>query len=174
MISSENIKKIDSPVSDVAIATSYSQEAVQEILHLAIARQHQGGELSRVQMQEIADDLGISPDSLQAAEKEWLSHQGEFQQRKEFNAFRISRLQQHLVKYGIVNAFLILLNLVSGYGLSWALYIFLGWGMLLALQAWKTYQIEGEDYENAFKQWRVKQQLGQSINTFVSKWIKPY
>ncbi|WP_017719694.1 2TM domain-containing protein [Kamptonema formosum] len=173
MISSENLNKPDKPAPDAPIAPSYSQEDVQQILHLALARQEQSGEMSRAQMLEIASDLGITPDALQAAEKEWVARQGEFQQRQVFDTYRRSQLKEHLVRYSIVNSFLVLLNLASTHDLSWSLYILLAWGLGLALQGWKTYQTEGEEYDRAFQRWRVKQQLGQSFTTLVNKWIKP-
>jgi hypothetical protein len=82
-------------------------------------------------------------------------------------------LKENLVKYSIVNSFLVLLNLASTHNLSWSLYILLAWGLGLSLQAWKTYQTSGEEYEQAFQRWRVKQQLGQSFTTLVNKWLKP-
>jgi hypothetical protein len=173
MISSENLNKPEKPASDAAIAPSYSQEDVQQILHLALARQEQSGEMTRAQLLEIAEDLGITPDALQAAEKEWLARQSEFQQRQVFDTYRLSKLKENLVKYSIVNSFLVLLNLASTHNLSWSLYILLAWGLGLSLQAWKTYQTSGEEYEQAFQRWRVKQQLGQSFTTLVNKWLKP-
>lgn len=173
MISPDNTQQLDKPASVEEIALSYSPEDVQQILHLAISRQQQGGELSRSQLVEIAEDMGISPENLQAAEQEWLSHQGDFQQRKVFDSYRRRNFQQNLIQYGIVNSFLLLLNLAASHELSWALYIAIAWGLGVALQAWKTFQPDAEEYEQAFQRWRVKKQLGQSFNTFVSKWLKP-
>lgn len=173
MISPENSQQLNQPASNAPIVLSYSPDDVQQILHLAIARQQQGGELSRSQLVEIAEDMGISPENLQVAEQEWLSHQGDFQQRKLFDTDRRRNFQQNLIQYGIVNSFLLLLNLAASHELSWALYIAIAWGLGVALQAWKTFQPDGEEYEQAFQRWRVKKQLGQSFNSFVSKWLKP-
>lgn len=173
MISSENVKQPAKPASDAPITRAYSQDDVQQILHLALNRQEQGGEMSRAQLLEIAHDLNISAENLQAAELEWNNRQGEFQQRQVFEIYRRSKLQKNAIQFSIVNSFMVLLNLVSTHELSWSLYILLAWGLGLALQGWKTYQTEGEEYEQAFQRWRVKKQLGQSFNTLMSKWLKP-
>lgn len=173
MVSSENFQSQTSTVAETALTKTYSQEEVQQILHLALSRQEEGGEISHAQLAEIAQDLSISPENLRAAELEWNNRQDEFHQRQVFNTYRKNRLQQHTIKYGIVNTFLLLLDLVGGGGFSWSLYILLGWGLALALQTWKVWQTEGEDYEQAFQRWRMKKQLGQSFTTFVNKWLTP-
>lgn len=173
MTYSENLKQPEKPVASAPITRAYSQDDVQQILHLALSRQEQGGEMSRAQLLEIAHDLNISPENLQAAEIEWNNRQGELQSRQVFDIYRKSKLQQNFVKFSIVNSFLVLLNLVASHELSWSLYILLAWGLGLALEGWKTYQTEGEEYEQAFQRWRVKKQLGQSFNTLMAKWLKP-
>lgn len=151
----------------------YAQEDVQQILHLAIARKTENGEFTRVQLVEMAHELGISPDNLTLAEQEWLSHQGEFKERQAFDGFRRARLRRNVIRYSIVNSFLVLLNLATAHALTWSLPIIFLWGLWLALKAWKTYELEGEEYEKAFSSWRLKQQIGQSINTTLNKWLKP-
>lgn len=151
------------------ITQTYASEDAQQILQLAIARREETGEMSRTQLFEVASELGISPADIQAAELEWMAHRGEFQEKNVFNAYRRSKLQQNLVKYGIVNTFLLLLNLAANHELSWSLYILLGWGLGLSLSAWNTYQREGEEYEQAFQKWRLKKQVGQSIGTAAVK-----
>ena len=159
-------------VSETKITRSYQQEDIQQILNLAIARQASGGEFSREQLVEIAAELGISTDTLQDAEQEWLVQQKEGQKRKEFNAYRRSKFQKRFGKYAIVNSFLVCLNLVSAGQVSWSLYILLFWGLWLGLGAWNTYQLKGEEYEQAFRKWYRKHQLTQSIYTRINNWIK--
>lgn len=152
---------------------SYNQQDIQQILHLAIARQHQNGELiTRDQLLEIATELGISPETFLAAEKEWLAQQGEFQQKQDFDIYRRRKLRLNTEKYLIVNTFLILLNLLTSYSLSWSLYVVLIWGLGLALNAWNTFKTDTEEYEKAFQNWQRKRQIGQSINTVLGKIFK--
>ncbi len=152
----------------------YSQEDVQEILHLAIARHadDKNKEFSYDQLLEIAAELQISPESLKLAEREWLDQQGEIQQRQAFNAYRQGRFKKRLGNYVIVNAVLLLVNLVGSGGLSWSLYILLLLGLPVCLDAWNTYQTKGEDYEMAFQKWYRKHQVKQLFNNTVNRWLK--
>ncbi|HHP7245265.1 MAG TPA: 2TM domain-containing protein [Elainellaceae cyanobacterium] len=155
---------------------SYSQEDVQEILELAIARQVRKGDvLSRGQLFEIADEMGIPVRELEIAEREWL--QGEGRDRVEFNRYRRINFRQHVVKYLIVNGFLVLIDLVTfgdgAWALSFSLYIALIWGLFLTLDGWRTYQTEGRAYENAFQRWRRQRWLKRSVGGFLNRWLKP-
>ncbi|MCL2924000.1 MAG: 2TM domain-containing protein [Trichodesmium sp. MAG_R04] len=154
------------------ISQTYTQEDVQQILQLALVHNPEGSELTKTQVLEIAQEMGITPEELAAAEKEWLAQQGKFQEKQVFNQIRRNKLKQSAIKYGIVNSFLLLLNLVTAHTLSWSLPILLLWGLWLALDTWKTFQIEGEDYENAFQRWRLKKQVGQSIGSLADKFFK--
>ncbi len=161
-------------VSEAKITHSYHQEDIQQILQIAIARQAHEGEFSREQLLEIAAELEISSECLEAAEREWLAQQGELQKRQAFNIHRRGKLQKRFGNYAIVNTFLVLLNLVSAAELSWSLYILLFWGLGLGLNTWNTYLSKGEDYERAFEKWYRQQQLRQSFNTLLNKWLKAW
>ena len=156
------------------IPRSYNQEDIQQILNLAISRQSDGGEFTRAQLVEIAEELGISTDNLHQAEQEWLLRQEEQQKHYEFNLYRRSQLKKRFGKYLIVNTFLVCLNLLTATQLSWSLYILLFWGLGLGLYAWNTYQVEGEEYERAFQKWYRKHQLTQvarSLYTRLNNWF---
>jgi hypothetical protein len=149
----------------------YDREQMEQILHLAIARQTDNDDelISRQQLEEIALEIGIDSESFQAAEKEWLVKQKVEQKQLAFNSYRQNRLQQKVFKYLLVNTFLVSINLLAGGTLSWSLYILLFWGVLLANTAWKTFQLRGEEYERAFKNWEFKHQIKQSVNIFWDK-----
>ncbi|HEY9641095.1 MAG TPA: 2TM domain-containing protein [Coleofasciculaceae cyanobacterium] len=147
----------------------YRSEDAQQILQIAIARQAEAGELTRTQLYEIATELNIAPADIQAAEQEWLIRQGESVERTAFDLQRRHRFQQRFAKFAIVNGFLVTLNLLTGAGLSWSLYILLGWGIGMALDAWKTFKLGGEDYEEAFLRWRQRRQLKKSMSTLVNR-----
>ncbi|AFY34329.1 2TM domain-containing protein [Calothrix sp. PCC 7507] len=155
---------------------SYSQEEVQQILHLAIARQaaDPDREFSYKELLEIAAELEIPPDSLQLAERDWLVQQSEVQQRQVFNAYRRGRFKKRVGKYVIINAFLMLVDLMAGGGLAWSLYILLFSGLSSGLDAWNTFQTKGEEYETAFQNWHRKHQIKKTINTVVNKWFRAF
>ncbi|WP_413165770.1 2TM domain-containing protein [Capilliphycus salinus ALCB114379] len=158
--------------SENSITQTYIQQDAQEILRIAFAKKEENGELTRTQLVEIGMELGISPAELELAEQEWRLFQQDSREKLIFNAQRRQKLRQDLIKFGIVSAFLILLNIVTTHGISFALSIMLVWGLFLALAAWRTYQTEGEEYEKAFSRWKLKKQLGQSFSTLAEKVMK--
>ncbi|MBE9206312.1 2TM domain-containing protein [Nostoc sp. LEGE 06077] len=164
---------------------SYSQEDVQRILQLAIARQSddQEKEFPYELLLEIAGELDISPESLQLAERDWRSQQSEIQQRQAFDTYRLSRFKRRLGNFTIVNSFLILINFVSSGGhlllFPWSLYILMFWSLTVGLDFWNNFYAKGEAYEIAFQKWHRKHQLKQNFNTamqtantLVNKWLK--
>ncbi|MDF5738153.1 MULTISPECIES: 2TM domain-containing protein [unclassified Nostoc] len=153
---------------------SYSQEDVQQILHLAIARQadDKDTEFSYEQILEIGAELEISPESLKLAERDWLVQQGQVLHRKAFDAYRIRKFQKRLSNYAIFNGFLILVNLINAGGISWSLYILLFCGLPIGLDVWNTFQAKGEEYEMAFQKWSRNHQIKKTISTVLTKWFK--
>lgn len=148
---------------------SYSPEDLQQILYLAIARQGNQEELSREQLWEIADELDIDKNTLQAAERDWFQGKVVHQKRQAFDVYRRNRLKQKITKYLIVNTFLVSLNIVAVGTMTWSLYILLFWGLGVALNAWKTFQSQGEEYERAFQRWDFQNQVKQTVTTFWDK-----
>jgi hypothetical protein len=147
----------------------YPSEDAQQILQIAITKQAEAGELTRTQLYEIAAELNIASSDMQAAEQEWLLRKGETIERQAFDLQRRQRFQRRFARFAIVNGFLMLIDLLGAPGLSWSLYIVLGWGVGVALDAWKTFQLGGEDYEEAFVRWRQKKQLKRSVSTLVNR-----
>jgi 2TM domain len=162
------------PVSNTKITRSYSQEEIQQILQLAIARQTYEGEFTHEQLLEIAAELEISPATLQAAEQDWLAQQGELQQRQAFNNYRYGKLKKRFGNFVIFNSFFVLLNFIGSGGLTWSLYLLLISGLGLVLTTWNTYQSNGEEYERAFQQWYRQHRLKESINGLFNKLLKAW
>ena len=160
---------------DAKIVRSYSQEDIQQILSIAIARQADDSEFSYQQLLEIAEELEITPESLQQSEIDWRSQNTIVRQKQTFDLFRRNRLKKKVGNYAIANSFLVLLDLLNSGDLSWSLYIMLIWGLKVGLDSWNTYYSNSEEYERAFQKWTGRNQLKQSVNTFVgniNKWLK--
>lgn len=148
----------------------YSQEEVQQILHLAIARQtHEQDDLSRLQLLEIADEMGISAKELDSAEQMWLQRKDQLGLEAQFDQYRQQRLKQSGTKYLIVNGFLVVLDLMAGGGLGFSLYAIVGWGLGIAMQGRQTYGLKGEEYDRRFQNWRRKRALKQSVDGLVNR-----
>jgi hypothetical protein len=86
---------------------TYDREDIQQILNLAIARQadRENSEFSRDQLIEIATELGIPRESLQAAEREWQERQHIDRRHQEFNLYRHQQFQHKSGKYLIISGF---------------------------------------------------------------------
>ncbi len=59
------------PDSPLQYPEVYTTEDIQQILQIAIARQGEDDQLTREQLWEIAQELDLDPQSIQAAESDW-------------------------------------------------------------------------------------------------------
>jgi 2TM domain len=144
-----------------SLTDSYNQEDVSEILNLALARHsHLDTELSHARLLEVARELSIAPESLELAERQWLERQIVIEKSREFDTYRRSKLQDRLSKYAIVNACLLPLNLLTGFGVPWSLYVLISWGMLRGVDAWRVlFQHQGYAYDRAFQKWERQHEI---------------
>jgi 2TM domain len=147
--------------SERSLTQSYSQEDVSNILNLALARNSNfNSELSHAQLLEVAQELSIDPESLELAERQWLDRQIVIAKNREFETYRRSRLQDRLGKYAIVNVCLLPLNLLTGFGVPWSLYVLISWGTIRGIDAWRVlFQHQGHAYDRAFQRWERHQKM---------------
>jgi hypothetical protein len=150
------------------MADLYASEDAQQILQIAIAKETESGELTRVQLAEIAAELNIAPETLWSAEREWISLKSESSMQAMFNQQRRQKFQHHLIRYGIFNGFLLLLNLLAG-GYGFAAFVALSWGIGLAMHGWRAYQSSGYRYQKDFENWRRRQQVKQSVSSLFNR-----
>jgi 2TM domain len=139
----------------------YSQEDVREILDIAMAdRSNLDPELSHPQLLEIAQELSISPETLELAKSQWLSQRQVIKKHQDFNLYRRSKLQDRLGKYALVNACLIPINFFTGFGVPWSLYVLTSWGIVRGVAAWRVFfQRQGYAYDRAFQKWEYRQKI---------------
>ncbi len=147
--------------SQRSLTRSYSQEDVREIMNIALANYSTlDTELSYSQLLEIAQELSISPDSIELAKSQWLDLHGEIKKHQQFDSYRRSKLKDRFGKYTIVNACLIPLNFFTGFGVPWSLYILTSWGIVRGVAAWRVfYQRQGYGYDRAFQKWEYQQKM---------------
>lgn len=153
---------------------SYTQEDIQQILQLAIAHKADRDDLTREQLLEIATELDIDTQSLEAAEIQWFQLKTLAQKRQAFDLYRRSQFKQKATRYLIINTFLVSFNLLVVGALTWSLYILLFWGLAIALNAWKTFQTQGEQYEKAFQRWEFQNELKRTAATVWDKLQKAW
>lgn len=151
----------------------YSHHEAQEILNLAIARQSKGGDLTRQQLLEIGDELGLTAQDIQRAEEEWRSLDTEAKERHMFCRYRQIQVRHHAIRYLIVNGCFLLLNYVTTgiWVFPWSLWLALLWGMFLALDFWSAMQTEGIRFERRFQRWRQRRWLQRSVRRIAGRFF---
>jgi len=78
----------------------YSSEDTHQILKIALERHSIiDSQLSHSQLLEIAQELSISPESLDIAQNQWLRQQQLIEKHQQFELYRRSKLQDRLGKY---------------------------------------------------------------------------
>lgn len=149
----------------------YSQEDVQQILQIAIARQSDDRDMAftYAELQEIATELGIPPESLQVAERDWHIYRDDSNQRLAFDLHRRDRFRKRFVNLGMVGSFFLVIDLLGGGSVSWSLYILSFLGLIGGVGAWNTFQLKGEEYEAAFQNWLRRNQLKKTMNNIFTK-----
>jgi hypothetical protein len=162
---------------------TYSEEQVDQILRYALAKRTNGQNLTKQQIYEIAADMGVSEADFLASVQEWQSQQGIRQEKTEFDIYKKKTFRANLLKFTIVNAFLVAFNLFTSGKIGWALYPLIFWGLAVALDAWVTYQSDSDEYEKQFRKWQGKQkrdrftaqitnQITGKIVTSLEDWLK--
>ncbi len=148
----------------------YQSEDAQAILQIAIARHTDEGELTRSQLLEIAEELGIASATLAEAEQQWALQCKERGELESFNQYRRQRFQSHLIRFAVINVVLFGVNGLAAGKVSWALYIFCFWGAALSLQAWQTYWPNEQQYRRTFEKWRRQEQIKRSFSRLMD-WL---
>lgn len=154
----------------------YAMEDAQRILQLAIAQETESGELSHQQLLEIAEELNISPSTLQAAEQEWRIMQDKADDHRLFQQQRRQQLQHQVVRYSIIISFLVVMDFLTPGGtflghLGFSIYVALFWGLGLSLRAWHTLQTSGERYERDLDKWRHKRHIQRTLSSVVKRFL---
>jgi len=156
-------------ISDVL----YPAEDAQQILNIAIARQTEAGELSRIQLLEIAEELGISAQTLQEAEQEWATKKYEIADQRLFDRQRRERFHHGLAKFGLFGVFLLGFNLFTGGSLTWLIYIVFGpWALKLSWDAWRIYRPNTYAYTQEFQRWRRKKRMERAVNGLMRRLLR--
>ena len=154
------------------MADLYASEDAQQILQIAIAKETESGDLTRVQLAEIASELNIAPETLWSAEREWIALQSESAQQQLFNQQRRQNFQGHLVRYAIVVGFLALLSAPFGWVGPIATFVAIGWGIPLTLHGIRAYSTSGYRYQRDFEKWSRRRKVKQSMRSLFNRLLK--
>lgn len=130
---------------------TYTPDEVTAIVASALRRQRNKDRVPLDDLVEIAAELGVSRGAVEAAARH-LATERDMEYARELWRTRQKRgFRDHLVSYGIVNVFLIILDLTISGGVWWY-FAFLGWGIGLAFHAYSTFFPSPEQVEEGARQ----------------------
>ncbi|MDQ7028283.1 MAG: 2TM domain-containing protein [Ardenticatenia bacterium] len=141
----------------------YSPEDVKAILNRAVELSTREEGFSRVQLFDMARELGLSEEVVLRAEEEWLARANEEEERQQFIAKQRQEFREHVVAFVIVNAAIVAINLLVTPSFFWAIFPIIGWGIGLAFHAVEALPVSGPKFEARFERWRRKQRLKRQL-----------
>lgn len=141
--------------------SEYSEGDIQEILKRAAAIDG-SADPSRRLLEQTAAEIGISPDALAQAEREYLAEKEAKSLESEFYAHRSTTFYRHLATYLVINAFLVGIWWLTGSRYPWFIWPLLGWGLAILLQAMHLATRSGSEYERELEEWRAKRENGRN------------
>ena len=162
--------------NDQDSAFLYPAEDAQQILSIAMARYQESGELSRAQLLDIAEELGISAETLAEAEQEWAGKKSEITDRQRFDQERKQRFQHGIARFCFFTGFWLMILIMTGGSGFWAfiakgfLYLLSApWGLMVAWEGWRIYRPNEYSYTKEFQRWRRKQQMWRAVGGAVRR-----
>lgn len=141
----------------------YNDDEAEEILKLAASKSESLSEsgLTRDRLMQTAEELGISPDAVLAAEREIHDRKLIGAERSAYEAELKTSFFGHLFWYVAVNAFL--MYTAMGQGKNWYLWVLAGWGIGLASHFYTTFLKPKAIRDQDFQNWRVTKRTTDSI-----------
>jgi hypothetical protein len=143
---------------DVGHQRFYDDEEAEEILRRA-ASFSTTGQLTHDRLLETAAELGITPEAVERAQREYDQDRTVTLEQTEFDAAQRREFYHHLLSYVTVNAVLLILNLVTDPHSLWFFWCLLGWGIGLLFHAASVFFRSSEGYRQQFEKWRANKRL---------------
>jgi transposase-like protein len=134
----------------------YSEEEAEAILKLAVDKGSFAGAMTHDQLVAAAGELGIAPETVEEAEREFRSRADDDAMKASYDRRVKADFWGHAATYLVVNAALVGFNLMSTGHVSWAIWSILGWGIAIALHAWESFVKSSDDYQKGLSKWRRK------------------
>ncbi|MCW5940202.1 MAG: 2TM domain-containing protein [Fimbriimonadaceae bacterium] len=138
-----------------------SEEDLEAILRLAVRREGESSADLRARLVQSANELGVSPEALEEAERVYREQRkaelARADEEAEFREFRKSEWMgfvHHLIPYLIVNMLLIALDWLQSPELRWSLGPLFGWGIGLAFHFFFT--LFPGDQSKDFRKWKQR------------------
>ncbi len=135
-----------------------TDDDMEAILRLAALKTSTTDVGARERMLAAAAELGISPEALADAEREYMGRKKEEVLIEEYRESRLIGWRSHLISYLCVNTALILLNLVATPGRWWFIFPLIGWGIGMAIHTGVTLSKSIDPLDDDFIEWRRKRE----------------
>ena len=87
----------------------------------------------RKQLQTMATELNIAPETLQAAEQHWQSRQAEIVRTRAKHAQKQRHRRQQWMQYGLGSLLMVGIDIATAGTITWSIFPVLGWGLGVAL-----------------------------------------
>lgn len=144
-----------------------SDEDVEAILRLAVRGSSTTGENLRERLTAAANELGITPEQLAAAEKRYRSEivlerdarlvaEEDEKLWKEFRRTQMHDFYSHLGVYVAANLGLLAFDMVPDGRLSWAYWPLFAWGILVVIQLFTLLAGYSGENRSEFEKWKRK------------------
>ncbi|MEZ5163072.1 MAG: 2TM domain-containing protein [Fimbriimonadaceae bacterium] len=122
----------------------------------------------RDRLQMAADELGLSPEQLAAAEEKYKKEKSTFRLKERRSELRERDWQQfrkkqksdffsHFTTYLTVNAFMFAMDWMTGGGIDWAYFPLLGWGIGVTIHMFCVLNAESSENQKEFEKFHRKQ-----------------
>jgi hypothetical protein len=134
-----------------------NDDDVEAILKLAINQASvDGGRSLRERLNASAQELGLTPEQIQEAERIYFNKEREAQELAEFKSLQRRGFLGHLTAYIIVNTSLALMNILSVGNIGWAIWPIAGWGIGLAFNFVGSMVTSSQAFQEEFESWKKK------------------
>ena len=142
----------------------YSDEEVQGILKHAVALQTKS--FTREQLEEMADELGITTELLELAEEAWFKENKEQEVRQEFITSRQQRSRKNLtILSTVLGVTMMMVFIAIAFDLIWLTFVGIFFTIMLLFvglgEGHRAYQayfvLEGDEFDEQFDDWLDQQ-----------------
>lgn len=145
-----------------------SDDDLEAILKIAVRQGSESTADLRDRLQMAADELGLSPEQLAAAEEKYKKEKSTFRLKERRSELRDQDWQQfrkkqksdffsHFTTYLTVNAFLFAMDWITGDGIEWAFFPLMGWGIGVAIHMFSVINGESSENQKEFEKYHRKQ-----------------
>ncbi len=134
-----------------------SDEDVEQILRIAVKMPGGAGSTDlRSRLNEVAEELGITPEQLAEAERQYAAEKDHAQAMQDFVKEQRASFFRDLLPYLGFNAFFFYLDWKGDHQLNWVWYPLFIWGAVIVGQARRTFFTKSEAFAQDFVKWKKR------------------